>query len=75
MTVRDLKNWVSRTCLRNPFLGDRMGESGGDSCRAVPNRVHVSPREGDEDQRRNEEMRREAVRTEGSKGREGRERE
>lgn len=45
-----------------------MGESGGDSCRAVPNRVHVSPRKGDEDQRRNEEMRREAVRTEGRRG-------
>lgn len=45
-----------------------MGKSGGDSCRAVPTRVHVSPREGDEDQQRNEEMRREAMRTEGRGG-------
>lgn len=49
-----------------------MGESGGDSCSAPPNRVHVSSREGEEDQRRNEEMRREreAARTEGSGERE-----
>lgn len=35
-----------------------------------PNRVHVSPREGDEEKQRNEEMRREAVRTESGGGRE-----
>lgn len=54
-----------------------MGESGGDSCRAPPNRVHVSSREGEEDQRRNEEMRRERKRqreqreAERERGREG----